>query len=168
MLYRRQTTQMQFNILDSHDTPRLLTQIKEDKSLMKQVMAFTYLQPGVPCLYYGDEVGLTGGADPACRKCMVWDARQDKNLLAFVKKLIGIRKQHAELLSAGEIKWQVDDRTVMLVLQRKFEEESLVGILNLGNVNLTFDISLAPLLMNLTRFDKDLYQIAPQGFMIYQ
>lgn len=168
MLYRRQTTQMQFNILDSHDTPRLLTQTKEDKSLMKQVMAFTYLQPGVPCLYYGDEVGLTGGADPACRKCMVWDDRQDKNLLAFVKKLIGIRKQHAELLSAGEIKWQVDDRTGMLVLQRKFEEESLVGIFNLGNENLTFDISLAPLLMNLTRFDKDLYQIAPQGFMIYQ
>jgi len=56
----------------------------------------------------------------------------------------------------------------MLVLQRKFEEESLVGIFNLGNENLTFDISLAPLLMNLTRFDKDLYQIAPQGFMIYQ
>src|SRR5699024_45061 len=115
-----------------------------------------------------DEVGLTGGADPACRKCMVWDDRQDKNLLAFVKKLIGIRKQHAELLSAGEIKWQVDDRTGLLVLQRKFEEESLVGIFNLGNENLTFDMSLATLLMNLTRFDKDLYQIAPQGFMIYQ
>ncbi|GMA53032.1 hypothetical protein GCM10025857_43890 [Alicyclobacillus contaminans] len=61
MLYRDQTNQMQFNILDSHDTPRLLTETKEDKDLMKQVLAFTYLQPGVPCLYYGDEIGMTGG-----------------------------------------------------------------------------------------------------------
>ncbi|MDN6112239.1 MAG: glycoside hydrolase family 13 protein, partial [Tetragenococcus halophilus] len=62
MLYRDQTNQVQFNVLDSHDTPRLLTQAQEDKELMKQVLVFTYLQPGVPCLYYGDEIGMTGGA----------------------------------------------------------------------------------------------------------
>src|SRR5699024_9267636 len=82
MLYRDQTNQMQFNILDSHDTPRLLTETKEDKDLAKQVQAFTYIQPGVPCLYYGDEIGLTGGMDPDCRKCMVWEKeKQDQDLL---------------------------------------------------------------------------------------
>ena len=48
MLYRQQTNQMQFNVLDSHDTPRLLHETKEDKELMRQVLAFTYIQPGVP------------------------------------------------------------------------------------------------------------------------
>ncbi|MGH2242785.1 glycoside hydrolase family 13 protein, partial [Enterococcus faecalis] len=37
MLYRQQTNQMEFNVLDSHDTPRLLDETKEDKELMRQV-----------------------------------------------------------------------------------------------------------------------------------
>ena len=76
MLYRQQTNQMQFNVLDSHDTPRLLHETKEDKELMRQVLAFTYIQPGVPCLYYGDEIGMTGDMDPDCRRCMVWEENQ--------------------------------------------------------------------------------------------
>ena len=93
MLYRQQTNQMQFNVLDSHDTPRLLHETKEDKELMRQVLAFTYIQPGVPCLYYGDEIGMTGDMDPDCRRCMVWEEnQQDLDLKEFVKSLIALRK----------------------------------------------------------------------------
>ncbi|MDN6128219.1 MAG: glycoside hydrolase family 13 protein, partial [Tetragenococcus halophilus] len=107
MLYRDQTNQVQFNVLDSHDTPRLLTQAQEDKELMKQVLVFTYLQPGVPCLYYGDEIGMTGGADPLCRKCMVWkEDEQDQELFQFVKKLIALRKNWQKMISQARMDWK--------------------------------------------------------------
>ncbi|TKV30435.1 hypothetical protein FDX20_25530, partial [Citrobacter sp. TBCS-11] len=48
-LYRKQVNQMMFNVLDSHDTPRILTVAKNNKNLMKLVETFTFMQPGVPC-----------------------------------------------------------------------------------------------------------------------
>ena len=39
---------------------------------------------GSPCIYYGTEVGLAGGNDPACRACMVWDKdKQDQKDARF-------------------------------------------------------------------------------------
>jgi len=66
MLYRQQTTEVMFNLLDSHDTPRVLTKAGNDKNLVKSAMAFLYAQPGAPCMYYGTEIGMDGGMDPDC------------------------------------------------------------------------------------------------------
>ncbi|MGL4481225.1 MAG: glycoside hydrolase family 13 protein [Lactococcus garvieae] len=120
MLYRQQTNQVMFNILDSHDTPRLLTQAKGSKDLVKQVQAFMYLQPGVPCIYYGDEYGLDGGADPDCRKCMPWtEEHQDLEMFAFFKALVAFRKEYAETLSQSDLEWQcVDDSQGVVKLIR--------------------------------------------------
>ncbi|MDN6725744.1 MAG: glycoside hydrolase family 13 protein, partial [Tetragenococcus halophilus] len=134
MLYRDQTNQVQFNVLDSHDTPRLLTQAQEDKELMKQVLVFTYLQPGVPCLYYGDEIGMTGGADPLCRKCMVWkEDEQDQELFQFVKKLIALRKNWQKMISQARMDWkEANEETGLLILERKLNGETLQAIFNTG------------------------------------
>lgn len=77
-LYRKQVNQMMFNVLDSHDTPRILTVAKNNKNLMKLVETFTFMQPGVPCIYYGDEYAVTGGMDPECRKVMPWEEKKIK------------------------------------------------------------------------------------------
>lgn len=63
----------QFNLLDSHDTPRLLTLMEGDmdKAAVARFLLFTY--PGVPSVYYGDEVGVDGGRDPDNRRCMPWN-----------------------------------------------------------------------------------------------
>ncbi|WP_084821873.1 glycoside hydrolase family 13 protein [Bacillus sp. SA1-12] len=134
MLYRNQTNQMQLNVLDSHDTPRLLTEAKEDKDLMKQVMAFTYIQPGVPCLYYGDEIGMTGGMDPDCRKCMVWEEEnQDRDLHQFVKKLIGFRKEHQQIFSEGTVNWrQVSEESGVIIFERILDGKVIRGAFNTG------------------------------------
>lgn len=54
---------------------------------------FTYI--GTPCVFYGDEIGLTGEGDPDCRKCMEWDrSKQDRELYDFYKLMIALRKTY--------------------------------------------------------------------------
>ncbi len=73
----------QLNLLSSHDMPRFLSLLREDKATFKLATLFQMTYPGAPCIYYGDEIGLTGGKDPGCRKAFPWDEnRWDADLLA--------------------------------------------------------------------------------------
>lgn len=56
----------------------------EDKRKLKLTVVFLFTFMGTPCIYYGDEIGLTGYEDPDCRKCMEWDqGKQDRELYDF-------------------------------------------------------------------------------------
>ena len=70
MYYRQQISEVMFNLLDSHDTERILTTAKEDTQLVKSALACLFLQRGTPCFYYGTELELDGGPDPDCRRVM--------------------------------------------------------------------------------------------------
>jgi len=88
----------QLNLVGSHDTPRLLTLVRGDRALAWAAMVCLFTYPGVPSVYYGDEIGLTGGRDPENRAPMPWDEdRWDKNWLACWRALIGLRRQSAAL-----------------------------------------------------------------------
>ncbi|MDR0643332.1 MAG: glycoside hydrolase family 13 protein [Treponema sp.] len=88
-----------FNLLDSHDTERALTVAGGDKQALRNAFTVLFLLPGSPCIYYGTEVGMSGGGDPQCRAPMVWDeARQDKSLLAFFQRLIRFRLANIGLI----------------------------------------------------------------------
>lgn len=167
MLYRKQTDQVQFNVLDSHDTARILTVTGADKDLEKQILAFTYLQPGVPCIYYGDEYGMTGGNDPDCRKCMIWDEKlQDQNLYEFFKELIQMRKDYQPVLSEGNIDWQQSDfDRNLIIITREFAGQKLTGIFNAGEQNMVVGDKTI-LLSNLVNIQDQKVQIAPKGFVV--
>ncbi|MDD3123668.1 MAG: glycoside hydrolase family 13 protein, partial [Candidatus Izemoplasmatales bacterium] len=102
------------NILSTHDTVRILTKFssidyhflsREEQAeyemsrekyysarqKLKMATAIQYTLPGVPSIFYGDEVGLQGFKDPFCRKCMPWD-RFDESILEWFKKLGKIRE----------------------------------------------------------------------------
>lgn len=159
MLYRKQTSQVMFNVLDSHDTARILTLANEDKALLKQVEAFTYLQPGSPCIYYGDEFGVTGNMDPDCRKCMPWTAEhQDLELFDFFKKLVKFRKENATIISEGTMKWSNDD---VICLKRELNGQKIIGKFNTSEQAVKFD-ERKIILSNLTENGK----ILPKGFVI--
>ena len=132
MLYRQQTTEVMFNLLDSHDTPRVLTKAGNDKNLVKSAMAFLYAQPGAPCMYYGTEIGMDGGMDPDCRKCMIWDEdKQDHDMLAFTKELIKFRKMYSDILISGETEWHdVRDDEQFLGFKRKLGNRELLFFFN--------------------------------------
>ncbi|TLQ04717.1 alpha-glycosidase [Marinilactibacillus psychrotolerans] len=132
MLYRQQTSEVMFNLLDSHDTSRLLTKAKGDKELVKSALAFMFAQKGTPCIFYGTEIGLYGEMDPDCRKCMIWDEElQDQEMLGFTRDLIGFRKYYQKILTYGEIEWHdVRDDEQLIGFKRTLGNESLIFYFN--------------------------------------
>ncbi|MBQ7416270.1 MAG: alpha amylase N-terminal ig-like domain-containing protein [Oscillospiraceae bacterium] len=108
-----------WNLLGSHDTARALNRCAEDKRKMKLMAAMQLLQSGMPFIYYGDEVGMTGGWDPDCRRGMLWDeSRQDKAMLAYYRKLIAIRKANPCLVDGDADEMTAEDETGLVTIRR--------------------------------------------------
>jgi glycosidase len=83
--------------LDNHDTPRLATALPDVRQRrLAQVLQFTL--PGSPNLYYGSELGMTGGDDPEMRAPMRWDVvRDDQPDLAYTRRLVALHQHHRAL-----------------------------------------------------------------------
>ncbi len=83
--------------LDNHDTKRLKTRLRDEaKRRMAQVLQFTL--PGAPVIYYGTELGMEGGDDPANRAPMRWELVNEENRdLSWMKSLVRLRKQSRAL-----------------------------------------------------------------------
>ena len=94
------------NLIGSHDRERILTMVAYDQDpdsairKVKLMSALSYALPGVPCVYYGDEAGLTGGADPENRSCYPW-GHENKDLLYHYRMMGLIYDQHPALADGG-------------------------------------------------------------------
>lgn len=99
--YPRNINEFMFNLLDSHDTSRLINLCQENVEKAKLAYLFMFSQVGQPCVYYGGEVGLSGGRAMGSednRRCMIWDEnQQDHELKGFIKMLIDLRKTQPDL-----------------------------------------------------------------------
>ena len=108
--------QMALNLVGSHDTERFLYRVKGDREKLKAAYAAAFFMPGLACVYYGDEVGVTGGYDPGCRRGFPWEEnRQDMALRRFMKVLFSLKKQPALMDGALD----VFAENGMAVIQRK-------------------------------------------------
>ncbi|WP_261304275.1 glycoside hydrolase family 13 protein [Paenibacillus andongensis] len=126
--YPQQVNEAAFNILGSHDTPRLLT-VCGDEKRFKLAVLFQFIFLGVPCIYYGDEVGMRGGQDPDCRRPMIWDVEeQNHTLLDFYRSLISLRKRHLALQEGSFRIIYAKNR--QLVVQRQHASEQLTICFN--------------------------------------
>ena len=65
---RSETTAVQYNLLGSHDTPRAVSVLGEDAVLLRIATLIQLTMPGTPSIYYGDELAMSGGPDPDCRR----------------------------------------------------------------------------------------------------
>lgn len=92
------------NLLGSHDTPRLRSVAADDLDVVKMAYTLMFTLPGVPCVYYGDEIGLPGGHDPDCRRAFPWDQVEtwEHALLDFLRQLARLRHEH-RALRRGEL-----------------------------------------------------------------
>ncbi|GGK11792.1 neopullulanase [Caldalkalibacillus thermarum] len=130
-IYPLTVNQVQFNLLGSHDTPRLLTVCKEDKRKLKLAVTFLMTYMGVPCIYYGDEIGMTGEGDPDCRKPMIWEKdKQDLELFRFYQQLIQLRKRYRALRDGSFQFINLHSEQNIVAYQRQDEANRLLVFLN--------------------------------------
>lgn len=121
-----------FNLVGSHDTARILNECGQDKDRLRQIFTFLLTFIGTPCIYYGDEIGMTGGADPGCRKCMIWDEeKQDQALLNDVKQLIALRKQYPLLANEGTLSFlPIDEDAKYIGFAKENTDEKIIVLFN--------------------------------------
>jgi glycosidase len=133
------------NLLDSHDTERFLTMCKGDVPSWKLGLLFHMTYPGVPMLYYGDEVGMTGGKDPACRGTMVWDpARQNRDMLEYTRRIVRLRRSLPVLRHGGFTTLLTDADRSLYAYMRRANSSSAIVVLNCGNAKQVVSIPAPP------------------------
>jgi len=121
----------QFNLLGSHDTARLQTIVDGDEALVQVAATLLFTFPGVPSVYYGDEIGLEGGRDPDNRRCMPWEPHVwNMTRRALYQRLIHERRTalalreggFQELYAAGEtlafLRESPDERLLVVARRR--------------------------------------------------
>ena len=149
------------NILSTHDTFRLLSAVggvdvsgktKEEMSkikipenklsdAIKRQKAAALLQftlPGVPSVYYGDEIGMQGYTDPLNRGYFSWD-NVNNDILSFYRKLGTLRSDY-DVFAEGKTEIIYDNDGVF-AFKRKNENSEIFIALNFGKEEkeLSFD-----------------------------
>jgi alpha-glucosidase len=121
----------QFNSLGSHDTARIRSTCGGDTGLNRAaaVLMFTYI--GVPCVYYGEEIGLGEADNLEKRQPMPWQQETwDMELRAFYQKLIELRKESSALVDGGYQVLLAQGDT--LAFLRDTEQELLISVVFRG------------------------------------
>jgi cyclomaltodextrinase len=145
-LYDWEVTQVQLNLLSSHDEPRFLTLVQGDKEALKLATLFQMTFPGAPCVYYGDEIGMEGGHDPDCRRAFPWDeARWDRDLLDWFRRATRLRHAHPALRHGRYARLHADDQRAVYAFARQGEGETLGIVLNNGPARYELDVPAAGL-----------------------
>ena len=93
-MYMQQNNNVMFNLLDSHDTERLMNRF-HDLDMFYQQLAVLFTMPGSACIYYGTEIAMEGGHDPDCRRPMPWhelSSPENQEKTAAMRSLIEMRR----------------------------------------------------------------------------
>ncbi|MUK89001.1 alpha-glycosidase [Ornithinibacillus sp. L9] len=142
-MYPKHVNEVAFNLLDSHDTPRILTLANGNKDRVKLLYLFQLSFIGSPCIYYGDEIGMAGGQDPGCRACMEWDEKnQDRELFTFVKTLIDLRKTEPIFGNHADFRLIEANHEQNYIIYEKYNSErKLIFLLNNSTNSVQVDLS---------------------------
>lgn len=110
-MYYEQMNKVLFNILDSHDTGRLMDRCHNNGNVLVKMLTVLLTMQGSPCIYYGTEVGMNGSGSKCNRKCMPWDEIESNKyewLISRIKALIDIRNQYPQTKSKN-IRWDLNE-----------------------------------------------------------
>jgi len=120
------------NLLGSHDTPRALSMVGEDRDsiILAALLLFTF--SGAPCIYYGDEIGMRGHHDPGARGAFPWGepAVWDRELLGAFRSLAALRREHPALRRG--VYRQLAAEGSLYAFFRESAEDAVVVAVNAG------------------------------------
>jgi len=139
------------NSLSTHDIPRFLRRTTklnrwhktfnsrylktERPELFRLALVLQMTFVGAPMVYYGDEVGVTGGVDPDNRRTFDWNWKTNAQAIEFHtlhKELIALRKSHPVLVHGSFVVLAAERSSGVLAYTRASadQEEQLVVVLN--------------------------------------
>ena len=130
--YGHEAALRSWNILSTHDTPRLRNQLP-NQATRKLALVLQFTLPGEPLVYYGEENGMDGGDDPQNRRTMRWEEQAwDQTTRSFYKILVDIRKSRRDLregrlLMLGEY---VDGDAVAFVRHTEVPNQEALVVVN--------------------------------------
>lgn len=158
--YPRPAFYATLNFLSSHDTQRILTvmgnKLATDKDAqanevlsgfekdiaiqkLKCIISMQTLLPGVPTLFYGDEAGLEGYADPFCRKCYPW-GYENAEIMECYKQNIRLRNEENAFIDGEfETVYKFENGYGFI---RYDDNDSFIVLINSGN-STTFRLDVA-------------------------
>ncbi len=157
--YPRDVVNTLMNILSTHDTVRILTalgienvphekhqraeyrlserELENGINRLKCAVLLQFVLPGMPSIYYGDEIGTQGFEDPFCRSFFDWDRVNDNDFLEFYKKLGKIKNGYTQLKS-GDLNVQAVAHG-QLVIERKADGKTLICAINVADAPMVLD-----------------------------
>ena len=175
------------NILGTHDTVRILTNLAGDRlenaskeiqshrklddngyargiRLLKLAVVLQYTMFGFPCVFYGDEVGMEGYQDPFCRGCYPW-GRENKELLDFYRRMGELRQM--PVFSDGDFRQLLHGNGAYVFSRSHVDSQTSVLIAvnrGGGNLNLPLDYVYRDMLTGRTYAGS--CSVEPCGFVI--
>ena len=133
------TTFTRPSFLDNHDMNRFLWVARGDVHKLKLAALCQFTLIGAPVIYYGTEVGHSQKDDvmqngraihEETRLPMIWGEAQDRELFAFYRELIALRKIHSALRQGTRTTLHADDN--VFAYRRAHEGDVLVTVLNIS------------------------------------
>ncbi len=150
--YPREVLLSLMNMLSTHDTPRILSMLSPDQVPMEKSECATYrmtqgarrealdrlraavflqfVLPGMPCIFYGDEIGTEGMGDPFCRSYFDWDRVDDNDLREFFVQMSRMRASH-DALQYGDVRVECRGDG-MVVIERRYGTHLCRATVNAG------------------------------------
>lgn len=120
---------MSWTYLDNHDQPRIAHALP-DEARRRLAINLVHLLPGSVTVYYGSELGMSGGDDPEMRAPMRWDWVNDDNpWLAQTRQLIELRRSH-RALRVGDLRWCETERLIGFERHTDQAREAVVVLAN--------------------------------------
>ena len=158
MRYKKQMLPAQLNLLDGHDTCRFLSLCQGDLNKIELAILFQMTFIGMPCVFYGDEKGMTGMREKEYRMPMPWGA--ESSLTDTYQAFIRLRRAHAALREGAFV--TLETKGHMLRYARVLPDERIEIVVNPGPVPMPCTVSGETLLKK--GFSCDL--LLPTGYVV--